>query len=127
MQLHVMCNLSYATTQICSCMCHMQLNFSCKRQLQNPEFLVMLPTYPCTHPFKSYLPTYPSIHSPTHLLTYLPTSYNPPYHLPTIPPTHLFMYLPIHPSYLFFTTYLPTHPLIYLPTHSPTYLLPTIL
>jgi len=36
-----MCNLSYATTQICSCMCHMQLNFSYKRQLQNPKFLVM--------------------------------------------------------------------------------------
>ncbi len=32
-----MCNLSYATTQICSCMCHMQLNFSCKWQLENPK------------------------------------------------------------------------------------------
>jgi hypothetical protein len=41
MQLNVMCNLSYATTQICSCMCRMQLNFSCKRQLQNPKFLVV--------------------------------------------------------------------------------------
>jgi hypothetical protein len=41
MQLHVLCNLSYATTQICSCMCRMQLNFSCMRQLQNPKFLVM--------------------------------------------------------------------------------------
>ncbi len=37
-----MCNLSYVTTQICSCMCRMQLNFSCKRQLQNPKFLVVL-------------------------------------------------------------------------------------
>jgi hypothetical protein len=36
-----MCNLSYTTTQICSCMCRMQLNFSCKRQLQNPKFLVV--------------------------------------------------------------------------------------
>jgi hypothetical protein len=36
-----MCNLSYATTQICSCICHIQLNFSCKRQLQNPKFLVV--------------------------------------------------------------------------------------
>jgi len=27
-----MCNLSYATTQICSC----------KRQLQNPEFLIVI-------------------------------------------------------------------------------------
>jgi hypothetical protein len=42
MQLNVMCNLSYATTQICSRMSHMQLNFSCKRQLQNPKFLVVL-------------------------------------------------------------------------------------
>ncbi len=42
MQLHFMCNLSYGTTQICSCMCCMQLNFSCKRQLQNPEFLVVV-------------------------------------------------------------------------------------
>jgi hypothetical protein len=41
MQLHVMCNLSYATTQISSYMCRMQLNFSCKRQLQNPKFLVV--------------------------------------------------------------------------------------
>jgi hypothetical protein len=41
MQLNVMCNLFYATTQICSCMCRMQLNFSCKRQLQNPKFLVV--------------------------------------------------------------------------------------
>ncbi len=41
MQLHVMCNLSYVTTQICSCMCRMQLNFSCKRQLQNPKFLIV--------------------------------------------------------------------------------------
>ncbi len=41
MQLNVMCNLSYATTQMCSCMCRMQLNFSCKRQLQNPKFLVV--------------------------------------------------------------------------------------
>jgi hypothetical protein len=41
MQLNVLCNLSYATTQICSFMCHMQLNFSCKRQLQNPKFLVV--------------------------------------------------------------------------------------
>ncbi len=41
MQLNVMCNLSYATTQICSCMCRMQLNFSYKRQLQNPKFLVV--------------------------------------------------------------------------------------
>ncbi len=38
MQLNVMCNLSYANTQICSCM---QLNFSSKRQLQNPKFLVV--------------------------------------------------------------------------------------
>jgi hypothetical protein len=37
-----MCNLSYATTQICSCMCCMQLKFSCKKQLQNPKFLVVL-------------------------------------------------------------------------------------
>ncbi len=36
-----MCNLSYATTQICSYMCRMQLNFNCKRQLQNPKFLVV--------------------------------------------------------------------------------------
>jgi hypothetical protein len=36
-----MCNLFYATTQICSCMCRMQLKFSCKRQLQNPKFLVV--------------------------------------------------------------------------------------
>jgi hypothetical protein len=36
-----MCNLSYAITQICNCMCHMQLNFSCKWQLQNPKFLVV--------------------------------------------------------------------------------------
>jgi len=42
MQLHVPCNLSYATTQICSCMCGMQLNFSCMRQLQNPKFLVVI-------------------------------------------------------------------------------------
>jgi hypothetical protein len=42
MQLHVMCNLSYVTTQTCSYMCPMQLNFSCKRQLQNLEFLVVL-------------------------------------------------------------------------------------
>ncbi len=42
MQLNVMCNLSYATTQICSCMCRTQLNFSCKRQLQNPKFLIVL-------------------------------------------------------------------------------------
>jgi hypothetical protein len=41
MQLHVPCNLSYATTQICSCMCRMQLNFSRMRQLQNPKFLVV--------------------------------------------------------------------------------------
>jgi len=41
MQLHVPCNLSYATTQICNCMCRMQLNFSCMRQLQNPKFLVV--------------------------------------------------------------------------------------
>jgi hypothetical protein len=41
MQLDVMCNLSYATTQISSCMCRMQLNFSCKRQLQKPKFLVV--------------------------------------------------------------------------------------
>ncbi len=41
MQLNVMCNLSYATTHICSCMCCMQLNFSCKQQLQNPKFLVV--------------------------------------------------------------------------------------
>jgi hypothetical protein len=27
--------------QICNCMCHMQLNFSCKRQLQNPKFLIV--------------------------------------------------------------------------------------
>ncbi len=33
--------LFYATTQICSCMCRMQLNFSCKRQLQKPKFLVV--------------------------------------------------------------------------------------
>jgi len=43
MQLDVMCNLSYATTQICSCICRMQLNFSCKKQLQNPKFLVVTP------------------------------------------------------------------------------------
>jgi len=42
MQLDVMCNSSYATTQICSCMCRMQLNFSYKRQLQNPKFLVVI-------------------------------------------------------------------------------------
>jgi hypothetical protein len=41
MQLNVLCNLSYATTQICSCMCRMQLDFSCKQQLQNPNFLVV--------------------------------------------------------------------------------------
>jgi hypothetical protein len=41
MQLHVMCNLFYATAQICSCMCRMQLNFNCMRQLQNPKFLVV--------------------------------------------------------------------------------------
>jgi hypothetical protein len=41
MQLNAMCNLSYATTQICNCMRRMQLNFSCKRQLQNPKFLVV--------------------------------------------------------------------------------------
>ncbi len=41
MQLNVLCNLSYATTQMCSCMCRMQLNFSCKQQLQNPKFLVV--------------------------------------------------------------------------------------
>ncbi len=41
MQLDVMCNLSYATTQICSCMCRMQLNFNCKKQLQNPKFLIV--------------------------------------------------------------------------------------
>jgi hypothetical protein len=45
MQLDVMCNFSYATTQICSCMCCMQLNFSCKRQLQNPKFLVVILHY----------------------------------------------------------------------------------
>jgi len=44
MQLHVPCNLFYATTEICSCMCRMQLNFSCMRQLQNPKFLVVYPT-----------------------------------------------------------------------------------
>ncbi len=43
MQLHVLCNLSYATTQICSYMCRMQLNFSCMQQLQNPKFLVVHP------------------------------------------------------------------------------------
>jgi len=37
-----MCNLFYVTTQICSCMCRMQLNFSCKWQLQNPKFLVVV-------------------------------------------------------------------------------------
>jgi hypothetical protein len=42
MQLDVMCNLSYVTTQICSCMCRMQLNFNCKRQLQNPKNLVVV-------------------------------------------------------------------------------------
>ncbi len=42
MQLNVVCNLSYATTQICSYMCCMQLNFSYKRQLQNPKFLVVV-------------------------------------------------------------------------------------
>ncbi len=42
MQLDVMCNLFYATTQICSCMCRMQLNFSCKRQLQNLKFLLVV-------------------------------------------------------------------------------------
>jgi len=42
MQLHVPCNLSYATTEICSCMCRMQLNFSCMRQLQNPKFPIVL-------------------------------------------------------------------------------------
>ncbi len=41
MQLNVMCNLSYVTTKVCNCMCRMQLNFSCKRQLQNPNFLVV--------------------------------------------------------------------------------------
>ncbi len=41
MQLNVMCNLSYVTTQICNCMCRMQLNFSCKQQLQNPKFLIV--------------------------------------------------------------------------------------
>jgi hypothetical protein len=41
MQLNVMCNWSYATTQIYSCMCRMQLNFNCKQQLQNPKFLVV--------------------------------------------------------------------------------------
>jgi hypothetical protein len=49
MQLNVLCNLSYATTQIFSCMCRMQLDFSCKRQLQNPKFLVVnlpFPTLP---------------------------------------------------------------------------------
>ncbi len=45
MQLDVMCNLSYATTQICSCMCRMQLNFNYKRQLQNPKFLVVYECY----------------------------------------------------------------------------------
>jgi hypothetical protein len=40
---NVTCNwMSCATTQICSCMCRMPLNFSCKRQLQNPKFLVVL-------------------------------------------------------------------------------------
>jgi hypothetical protein len=33
MQLNVLCNLSYTTTQIYSCMCRMQLDFSYKRQL----------------------------------------------------------------------------------------------
>jgi hypothetical protein len=33
--------MSYATTQIYSCMCRMQLNFSCVRQLQNPKFLIV--------------------------------------------------------------------------------------
>jgi hypothetical protein len=41
MQLNIMCNLSYATTQICSCMCRMQLNFTCKRQVENPKFLAV--------------------------------------------------------------------------------------
>ncbi len=35
-QLNVLSNLSYATTQICSCMCCMQLDLSCK-----PKFLVV--------------------------------------------------------------------------------------
>jgi hypothetical protein len=42
MQLNVMCNLSYAITQFCSCMCRMQLNINCKRQLQNPKFLLRI-------------------------------------------------------------------------------------
>jgi len=41
MQLNVMCNLFYATTQIYSCMCRIQLNFSYKRQLQNTKILVV--------------------------------------------------------------------------------------
>jgi hypothetical protein len=52
MQLNVMCNLSYATTQIYSCMCRMQLNFSCKRQLQNPKFLVVI-NFLCLHKNKN--------------------------------------------------------------------------
>jgi hypothetical protein len=40
--MNVICNLFEATTQICSCMCHMQLNFSYKWQLQNPKFLVVI-------------------------------------------------------------------------------------
>ncbi len=47
MQLHVPCNLSYATTQICSSMCRMQLNFSYMRQLQNPKFLVVTTLHTC--------------------------------------------------------------------------------
>jgi hypothetical protein len=39
--IHVAYVMSHATTQICSCMCRMQLKFSCKQQLQNPKFLVM--------------------------------------------------------------------------------------
>jgi hypothetical protein len=42
MQLQISCNLSFATGRISSCMCRMQLETSCIRQLQNAKFLVVL-------------------------------------------------------------------------------------
>jgi hypothetical protein len=41
MQLQISCNLSFATGRISSCMCRMQLETSCIRQLQNAKFLVV--------------------------------------------------------------------------------------
>lgn len=41
MQLHVYCNLFYTTREKSSCMCHMQLIFSCILQLQKPKFLLV--------------------------------------------------------------------------------------